>query len=135
MNIYTVGKATQGLANYIKKQHGEDRGVAISYDSRHMSPEFSKEAALILNANGIKTYLFDSLRPVPELSFAVRELKCIAGIMITASHNPPKYNGYKVYWEDGAQIVPPVDKDIITEVNNITDYGEIKKNFTRRSRK
>ena len=127
MNIYTVGKATQGLANYIKKQHGEDRGVAISYDSRHMSPEFSKEAALILNANGIKTYLFDSLRPVPELSFAVRELKCIAGIMITASHNPPKYNGYKVYWEDGAQIVPPVDKDIITEVNNITDYGEIKK--------
>ena len=127
MNIYTVGKATQGLANYIKKQHGEDRGVAISYDSRHMSPEFSKEAALILNANGIKTYLFDSLRPVPELSFAVRELKCIAGIMKTASHNPPKYNGYKVYWEDGAQIVPPVDKDIITEVNNITDYGEIKK--------
>ena len=127
MNIYTVGKATQGLANYIKKQHGEDRGVAISYDSRHMSPEFSKEAALILNANGIKTYLFDSLRPVPELSFAVRELKCIAGIMITASHNPPKYNGYKVYWEDGAQIVPPVDKDIITEVNDITDYGEIKK--------
>lgn len=127
MNIYTVGKATQGLANYIKKQHGEDRGVAISFDSRHMSPEFSKEAALILNANGIKTYLFDSLRPVPELSFAVRELKCIAGIMITASHNPPKYNGYKVYWEDGAQIVPPVDKDIITEVNNITDYGEIKK--------
>ena len=127
MNIYTVGKATQGLANYIKKQHGEDRGVAISYDSRHMSPEFSKEAALILNANGIKTYLFDSLRPVPELSFAVRELECIAGIMITASHNPPKYNGYKVYWEDGAQIVPPVDKDIITEVNNITDYGEIKK--------
>ena len=127
MNKYTVGKATQGLANYIKKQHGEDRGVAISYDSRHMSPEFSKEAALILNANGIKTYLFDSLRPVPELSFAVRELKCIAGIMITASHNPPKYNGYKVYWEDGAQIVPPVDKDIITEVNNITDYGEIKK--------
>ena len=126
MNIYTVGKATQGLANYIKKQHGEDRGVAISYDSRHMSPEFSKEAALILNANGIKTYLFDSLRPVPELSFAVRELKCIAGIMITASHNPPKYNGYKVYWEDGAQIVEPTDKEIINEVNAITDFSTIK---------
>ena len=127
MNIYTVGKATQGLANYIKKKHGENRGVAISFDSRHMSPEFSKETALILNANGIKTYLFDALRPVPELSFAVRELNCIAGVMITASHNPPKYNGYKVYWEDGAQIVPPVDKEIITEVNNITDYGDIKK--------
>ena len=127
MNIYTVGKATQGLANYIIKQHGEERGVAISYDSRHMSPEFSKEAALILNANGIKTYLFDALRPVPELSFAVRELKCIAGIMITASHNPPKYNGYKVYWEDGAQIVPPVDKEIIEEVNKVEDYGSIKK--------
>ena len=127
MNIYTVGKATQGLANYIKKKNGEDRGVAIAFDSRHMSPEFSKETALILNANGIKTYLFDSLRPVPELSFAVRELNCIAGIMITASHNPPKYNGYKVYWEDGAQIVPPVDKEIIEEVKSITDYGNIKK--------
>ena len=127
MNIYTVGKATQGLANYIKKKNGEDRGVAIAFDSRHMSPEFSKETALILNANGIKTYLFDSLRPVPELSFAVRELNCIAGVMITASHNPPKYNGYKVYWEDGAQIVPPVDKEIIAEVNSITDYGTIKK--------
>ena len=127
MNIYTVGKATQGLANYIIKKQGEDRGVVIAYDSRHMSPEFSKEAALILNANGIKTYLFDELRPVPELSFAVRQLHCIAGIMITASHNPPKYNGYKVYWEDGAQIVPPVDKGIIEEVNKITDYSTIKK--------
>lgn len=127
MNIYTVGKATQGLANYIKKNKGEKRGVAIAFDSRHMSKEFSEEAALILNANGIKTYLFESLRPVPELSFAVRELKCIAGIMITASHNPPKYNGYKVYWEDGAQIVPPVDKDIIDEVKAIEDYKEIKK--------
>lgn len=127
MNIYTVGKATQGLANYIKKNNGEERGVAIAFDSRHMSKEFSEEAALILNANGIKTYLFDSLRPVPELSFAVRELNCIAGIMITASHNPPKYNGYKVYWEDGAQIVPPVDKDIINEVKAIEDYKEIKK--------
>lgn len=127
MNIYTVGKATQGLANYIKKNNGEERGVAIAFDSRHMSKEFSEEAVLILNANGIKTYLFDSLRPVPELSFAVRELNCIAGIMITASHNPPKYNGYKVYWEDGAQIVPPVDKDIINEVKAIEDYKEIKK--------
>ena len=127
MNIYTVGKATQGLANYIKKNKGEKRGVAIAFDSRHMSKEFSEEAASILNANGIKTYLFESLRPVPELSFAVRELKCIAGIMITASHNPPKYNGYKVYWEDGAQIVPPVDKDIIDEVKAIEDYKEIKK--------
>ena len=127
MNIYTVGKATQGLANYIIKKNGQNRGVAISYDSRKMSPEFSKETALILNANGIKIYIFDSLRPVPELSFAVRQLNCIAGVMITASHNPPKYNGYKVYWEDGAQIVPPVDKDIINEVNKIEDYGEIKR--------
>ena len=127
MNIYTVGKATQGLANYIIEKNGQNRGVAISYDSRKMSPEFSKETALILNANGIKTYIFDSLRPVPELSFAVRQLNCIAGVMITASHNPPKYNGYKVYWEDGAQIVPPVDKDIINEVNKIEDYGAIKK--------
>ena len=127
MNIYTVGKATQGLANFIKKENGENKGVAISFDSRKMSPEFSEEAALILNANGIKTYIFDSLRPVPELSFAVRELGCIAGIMITASHNPPKYNGYKVYWEDGAQIVAPKDKQIIDEVNNIKDYAEIKK--------
>lgn len=127
MNIYTVGKATQGLANYIKKKNGEERGVAIAFDSRHMSKEFSEEAALILNANGIKTYLFESLRPVPELSFAVKELNCIAGIMITASHNPPKYNGYKVYWEDGAQIVPPIDKEIIDEVKAIEDYKEIKK--------
>ena len=127
MNIYTVGKATQGLANFIKKERGENKGVAISFDSRNMSPEFSEEAALILNSNGIKTYIFDSLRPVPELSFAVRELGCIAGIMITASHNPPKYNGYKVYWEDGAQIVAPKDKQIIEEVNNIKDYAEIKK--------
>ena len=127
MNIYTVGKATQGLANFIKKERGENKGVAISFDSRNMSPEFSEEAALILNSNGIKTYIFDSLRPVPELSFAVRGLGCIAGIMITASHNPPKYNGYKVYWEDGAQIVAPKDKQIIEEVNNIKDYAEIKK--------
>lgn len=127
MNKYTVGKATQGLANFIKKEGGEERGVAISFDSRHMSPEFSKQTALILNANGIKTYIFDSLRPVPELSFAVRQLNCIAGVMITASHNPPKYNGYKVYWEDGAQIVAPKDKLIIEEVKKITDYNQIKK--------
>ena len=126
MNKYTVTKATQGLANYIKKHNPENKGVAISYDSRRMSKEFSEFAALCLNANGIKTYVFESLRPVPELSFAVRKLNCIAGIMITASHNPPKYNGYKVYWEDGAQIVPPHDKGIIAEVNAITDFGTIK---------
>lgn len=126
MNYYTVGKATQGLANFIIKEKGEKQGVAIAYDSRRMSPEFSRRVALILNANGIKTYLFDSLRPTPELSFAVRELGCIAGIVITASHNPPEYNGYKVYWSDGAQIIPPQDKQIITEVNNIEDYSEIK---------
>ncbi len=126
MNKYTVGKATQGLANFIKKENGQNRGVAIAYDSRHMSVEFSEIAALVLNANGIKTYRFESLRPTPELSFAVRELHCIAGIVITASHNPPEYNGYKAYWTDGAQITPPIDKQIIDEVNNVTDYAEIK---------
>ena len=126
MNKYTVGKATQGLANYILEQGTQEKGVAICYDSRRMSKEFSLQTALILNANGIKTYLFEELRPVPELSFAVRELKCTAGIMITASHNPPKYNGYKVYWDDGAQIVPPTDKNIITQVRNIREYSEIK---------
>ena len=126
MNKYTVGKATQGLANYILEQGTQDMGVAISYDSRRMSDEFSLQTALILNANGIKTYLFKSLRPVPELSFAVRQLKCTAGIMITASHNPPKYNGYKVYWDDGSQIVAPRDKDIINKVRSITDFKEIK---------
>ena len=126
MNKYTVGKATQGLANYILEQGTQDKGVAISYDSRKMSKEFSTQTALILNANGIKTYLFESLRPVPELSFAVRELKCTAGIMITASHNPPKYNGYKVYWDDGAQIVSPRDKDIIGKVRTVAEYSEIK---------
>lgn len=126
MNKYTVGKATQGLANYIIKRGTQEKGVAISYDSRIMSDEFSKQTALILNANGIKTYIFEALRPVPELSYAVRELGCTAGVMITASHNPPKYNGYKVYWDDGSQIVSPVDKDIITEVRNIQDYKEIK---------
>lgn len=126
MNIYTVRKATQGLANFIIKENAADRGVAIAYDSRRMSPEFADEAALCLNANGIKAYIFPSLRPTPELSFAVRELKCIAGIVVTASHNPPEYNGYKVYWEDGAQITAPKDTQIITEVNNVTDYNTVK---------
>ena len=126
MNKYTVTQATQGLANYIKKVGGENRGVAIAYDSRNMSIEFSKWTALCLNANGIKTYRFESLRPTPELSFAVRYLNCIAGIVITASHNPAEYNGYKVYWEDGAQIASPVDKEIMNEVKNVTDFSEIK---------
>lgn len=126
MNKYTVTQATQGLANYIKKNHGENKGVAIAYDSRNMSIEFSKWTALCLNANGIKTYRFESLRPTPELSFALRYLGCIAGIVITASHNPAEYNGYKVYWEDGAQIVAPVDKEIMNEVKAVTDFSEIK---------
>ena len=126
MNKYTVGKASQGLAKYIVKMGGQKRGVAIAYDSRHMSTEFSELAALILNANGIKTYIFKSLRPTPELSFAVRKLGCISGIVVTASHNPPKYNGYKVYWEDGAQISEPIDGEIIAEVNS-TDFADIKK--------
>ena len=126
MNKYTVGKATQGLANYIVEQGTGNKGVAISYDSRKMSKEFSMQTALILNANGIKTYLFENLRPVPELSFAVRNLGCTAGVMITASHNPPKYNGYKVYWDDGSQIVAPRDKDIIAKVRAVENYSEIK---------
>lgn len=126
MNIYTIRKATQGLANYILLNNGQKRGVAIAYDSRRMSPEFAEEAALCLNANGIVTYIFDSLRPTPELSFAVRELGCIAGIVITASHNPAEYNGYKVYWEDGAQITSPKDKEIITEVKKVDDYHLVK---------
>lgn len=126
MNVYTVRKASQGLANYIIKQGGADKGVAIAYDSRNMSPEFADEAALCMAANGIKAYVFDSLRPTPELSFALRTLGCIAGIVVTASHNPPEYNGYKVYWEDGAQITAPKDKEIITEVKNVTDYHTVK---------
>lgn len=126
LNIYTVRKATQGLANYIIKSGGKERGVAIAYDSRRMSPEFADEAALCLAANGIKAYVFDALRPTPELSFAVRKLNCIAGINITASHNPPEYNGYKVYWEDGAQITPPHDKGIMAEVEAVTDYNNVK---------
>jgi len=126
MNKYTVGKASQGLANYIVKNNGQQKGVAIAYDSRHMSEEFSKQAALILNANGIKTYRFEALRPTPELSFAVRKLNCISGIVVTASHNPPNYNGYKVYWDDGAQITEPIDGEIIAEVNAINDFSKIK---------
>ena len=126
MNIYTVRKATQGLANYILKNGAEGRGVAIAYDSRRMSPEFADESALCLAANGIKAYVFESLCPTPELSFAVRKLNCIAGINITASHNPPEYNGYKVYWEDGAQITPPHDTGIMAEVEAVTDYATVK---------
>ena len=126
MNIYTVRRATQGLANYIIKQGGAAKGVAIAFDSRHMSPEFAMEAAMTLAANGIKAYKFESLRPTPELSFAVRELGCIAGINITASHNPPEYNGYKVYWEDGAQITPPHDKNILAEVAKVTSFTQVK---------
>lgn len=126
INVYTVRKATQGLANYIISKNLQSKGVAIAYDSRRMSPEFARETALCLCANGIKAYIFDSLRPTPELSFALRELKCIAGVVITASHNPPEYNGYKVYWEDGAQITSPLDKEIITEVNKVTDYNNVK---------
>ena len=126
MNVYTVRKATQGLANYINKKGFGNQGVAIAFDSRRMSPEFADEAALCLAANGIKAYVFESLRPTPELSFAVRQLKCIAGINITASHNPPEYNGYKVYWEDGAQITPPHDGGIMAEVKAVTDYNTVK---------
>lgn len=126
MNIYTVRKATQGLANYISKVGAQAQGVAIAYDSRRMSPEFADEAALCLAANGIKAYVFESLRPTPELSYAVRRLGCIAGINITASHNPPEYNGYKVYWEDGAQITPPHDTGIMDEVRGVTDYASVK---------
>ena len=126
MNIYVVRRATQGLANYIIKQGGADKGVAIAYDSRHMSPEFAMEAAMTLAANGIKAYKFESLRPTPELSFAVRELGCIAGINITAIHNPPEYNGYKVYWEDGAQFTPPHDKGVTEEVLAIEDLSTVK---------
>ncbi len=126
MNIYTVRKTTQGLANYIAAVKGQEKGVAIAHDSRRMSPEFAKEAALCLAANGVKAYIFDSLRPTPELSYAVRKLGCIAGINITASHNPPEYNGYKVYWEDGAQITPPHDSGIMAEVQKVTDYNTVK---------
>ena len=134
MNFYTVGKATQGLANFINKQGAAAKGVAIAFDSRRMSPEFADTAACVLAANGIKAYIFDSLRPTPELSFALRTLGCTAGIVVTASHNPPEYNGYKVYWEDGAQITAPKDAHIIGEVNAIKDYAEIKKMTTEEAK-
>lgn len=134
MNFYTVGKATQGLANFINKQGAAAKGVAIAFDSRRMSPEFANTAACVLAANGIKAYIFDSLRPTPELSFALRTLGCTAGIVVTASHNPPEYNGYKVYWEDGAQITAPKDAQIIGEVNAIKDYAEIKKMTTEEAK-
>ena len=124
MNMYTVAKATQGLADYINSMKADTdtlRSVAIAYDSRHMSTEFADISAAVLNANGIRAYVFDCLRPTPELSFAVRYLKCIAGINVTASHNPAKYNGYKVYWEDGAQVSEPFDQEIMACVNKITD--------------
>ena len=126
MNIYVVRRATQGLANYIAKVDKKSQGVAIAYDSRHMSPEFAQEAALCLAANGIKAYIFETLRPTPELSFAVRHLGCVAGINVTASHNPPEYNGYKVYWEDGAHITPPHDSGIMGEVKAISDWNTVK---------
>ena len=126
MNIYTVRQATQGLANYIVAHNGQEKGVAIAHDSRIMSPEFAREAAKCLNANGIKTYLFESLRPTPELSYAVRTFGCIAGIVVTASHNPREYNGYKVYWEDGAQVTPPHDTGIMAEVAKVTDFAQVK---------
>ncbi len=126
MNLYTVRKATQGLANFIIKEGGQDKGIAIAYDSRHMSIEFSEEVALCMCANGIKAYRFESLRPTPMLSYALRKLGCIAGVVITASHNPPEYNGYKVYWEDGAQVTYPKDEQIINEVNNVTDFNTVK---------
>ena len=134
MNFYTVGKATQGLANFINKQGAAAKGVAIAFDSRRMSPEFADTAACVLAANGIKAYIFDSLHPTPELSFALRTLGCTAGIVVTASHNPPEYNGYKVYWEDGAQITAPKDAQIIGEVNAIKDYAEIKKMTTEEAK-
>ena len=126
MNLYTVRKATQGLANYILQMGTQDKGISIAYDSRFMSPEFADEAALCMAANGIKAYVFDALRPTPELSFSVRYLGCTAGIVITASHNPPEYNGYKVYWEDGAQVTSPRDVDIINCVKAVTDYHTVK---------
>lgn len=135
MNIYTVRKATQGLSNFILKEKSEKKGVAIAFDSRNMSPEFAEEAALCLAANGIKAYIFPSLRPTPVLSFALRELGCTAGIVVTASHNPPEYNGYKVYWEDGAQITYPKDEQILGEVNAVTDYAGVKTMSREEARK
>ena len=129
MNIYTVSMATQGLANYLKMMFADMKTpqVAIAYDCRNHSKEFAQVAADVLTANGIKVFLFSALRPTPELSFAIRELKCQSGIVVTASHNPKEYNGYKVYWEDGGQIVAPHDKNIIAEVQKITDISMVKR--------
>ena len=126
MNIYTVRQATQGLANYILSQNGQDRGVVIAHDSRLMHDEFTDATALCLAANGIKTYVFSELKPVPELSYAVRQLGTMAGIVITASHNPREYNGYKVYWEDGSQVTPPHDTNIMAEVAKVTSFDMVK---------
>lgn len=126
MNRYTVGRATQGLASYILKKGVANPSAAIAYDSRRFSKEFAAEAAAVLNGNGIKAYLFEDLRTTPELSFAVRELGATAGIVVTASHNPPEYNGYKVYWSDGAQVVSPIAEELLAEVNSITDFSRIK---------
>lgn len=128
MNIYTVRKATQGLANYINQEVTDKnlRKAAIAYDSRRMSPEFSDEVARVLAANGVKAYVFESLRPVPLLSYAVRELGCTAGIVITASHNPPEYNGFKAYWSDGAQVAAPRDAEIIDQVNLVEKFEDVK---------
>ncbi|MFP4198316.1 MAG: phospho-sugar mutase [Halanaerobium sp.] len=128
INKYVIRKATQGLANYIinYSDDGQEKGVVIAYDSRHNSPNFSLEAALVLAANGIKTYLFTGMRATPELSYAVRELNAIGGIVVTASHNPAEYNGYKVYWEDGGQVVPEQARDIIAEIEEIDDFSIVK---------
>ena len=126
MNKYTVAKATQGLSDYINQSGCEDPAVAIACDSRRMSPEFVEITAAVLNANGIKAYVFESLRPTPELSFAVRHLNCIAGVNITASHNPAEYNGYKAYWADGAQVTPPHDTGIMECVNKVTNFSSPK---------
>ena len=128
MNVYTVGMATQGLCNYLKKNFADRRqiSVAIAYDCRNNGPLFAQTCADIFSANDIKVYTFESLRPTPELSFAIRELGCQSGVVITASHNPKEYNGYKVYWEDGAQIIDPHDKGIINEVRSITSLSEVK---------
>ena len=126
MNKYTVGMATQGLANYIlKKVSGDDIRVCISYDSRNNSKLFAKIAADIFSANGLHVFIFENLRPTPELSYSIRKMGAVAGVMVTASHNPKEYNGYKVYWSDGAQITAPVDQEIINEVNRITDPSQV----------
>jgi len=128
MNKYTVGMATQGLANYLKKEFDGPVKVAIAYDSRNSSDTFARITAEVFSANGIKVYLFDSLRPTPELSFAIRHYGCQSGVVITASHNPKEYNGYKAYWDDGAQLIPPHDKNVIDEVRRISSFDEVKFN-------